>query len=288
MTPQDAESDYVTGQYRPAFPAMLADYEARGARAVQSERCELDLPYGSQPRETFDLFVPQSGTARGVLVYFHAGYWQSRDKSGFRFLAPAFTRRGLHVALVNYPLCPATDLTALLDSARRSIPAIRAHVAARTGAATQALPAEAHVRRSMPLIVSGHSAGAHIAIELALTRPTLDVTAVIALSGIYDLSPLVDTTLNRNLRLDAGSARTHSPLFRAAPCSAPALFAVGGGETTAFVEQSRRMHDAWVASGNCSTLEIVREADHFSVLGELVTGGSALSEQVMQMFAFES
>ena len=25
----------------------------------------------------------------------HPGYWQSRDKAGFRFVAPAFTRRGL-------------------------------------------------------------------------------------------------------------------------------------------------------------------------------------------------
>ncbi|MCO5100727.1 MAG: alpha/beta hydrolase [Burkholderiaceae bacterium] len=286
MTSEHAESEYVTGQYRPTFPAMLAGYEARAADAVQSERCELDLPYGSRPRETFDLFVAH-GAARGVLVYFHAGYWQSRDKSGFRFLAPAFTRRGLHVALVNYPLCPTVDLATLLDSARRSIPAIGACVAARADDAAQASGDPARARRSMPLIVSGHSAGAHIAIELALTRPTLDVAAVIALSGIYDLLPLIDTTLNRNLKLDAESARTHSPLFRVAAGSAPALFAVGAAETTAFVEQSRRMHDAWLARGNRSTLQVVHGADHFSVLGEFVTEGSVLAERVMQMLAFE-
>lgn len=286
MAPELSESEYVTGQYRSTFPALLADYEARGARAVRSGRCELDLPYGSRPRETFDLFVAR-GAARGVLVYFHAGYWQSRDKSGFRFLAPAFTRRGLHVALVNHPLCPTVNLAALLDSARRSIPAIRAHVAARADDAAQASAGPARTLRSMPLIVSGHSAGAHIAVELALTRPTLDVAAVIALSGIYDLVPLVDTTLNRNLRLDAERARAHSPLFRVAPGAAPALFAVGADETAAFVEQSRRLHEAWLASGNRGTLEVVRGADHFSLLDELVTEGSILSERVRQMLAVE-
>ncbi len=286
MTHENPEFEYVTGQYRPAFPATLAEFEARGAQAVQNERCEIDLRYGSRPRETFDLFAAH-GTARGTLVYFHAGYWQSRDKSGFRFLAPAFTRRGLHVALVNYPLCPTVKLATLIESARRSIPVIRQRVAAtaRADARADALRPSTNARRSMPLFVSGHSAGAQIAIELALTQPTLDVAAVIALSGIYDLSPLLATTLNRNLGLDVASARSHSPLFRVAAHAPRALFAVGADETNAFVEQSRRMHGAWLASGNHSALEIVRNADHFGVLRELVAEDSALAERVVQTLA---
>ena len=92
----DAQFQYVTGQGRPGFATLLPDFEARSA-AVASAGV-LDIRYGEAARETFDFF-PATGTARGLLVYFHAGYWQSRDKSLFRFIAPAFTARGLQVAL---------------------------------------------------------------------------------------------------------------------------------------------------------------------------------------------
>ncbi len=78
-----------------------------------------------------------------------------------------------------------------------------------------------------------------------------------ALSGIYDLAPLVGTSLNRNLMLDATSAATYSPLHRLKPGCPTALFAVGADETPAFVEQSRRMCEGWQRSGNDAVLEIV-------------------------------
>ena len=72
----DAQFQYVTGQGRPGFATLLPDFEARSA-AVASAGV-LDIRYGEAARETFDFF-PATGTARGLLVYFHAGYWQSRD-----------------------------------------------------------------------------------------------------------------------------------------------------------------------------------------------------------------
>ncbi|KAF7957168.1 hypothetical protein AWV80_37135 [Cupriavidus sp. UYMU48A] len=150
----DAEFQYVTGQSRPTFAALLSEFEARSAAAIHTENCRLDLAYGPAPRQRFDFFVAQ-GRPRGTLAYFHAGYWQSRDKASFRFIAPAFTRIGLHVALVNYPLCPAVSLGALIEAASASIGAIGAHAAI-------------DGQHAPPLVLAGHSAGGHIAVELAL------------------------------------------------------------------------------------------------------------------------
>ena len=113
-------------------------------------------------------------------------------------------------------------------------------------------------------------------------RPS-PISAVAALSGIYDLAPLVATTLNAKLRLDAASAAAASPLTRVRAGAPPALFAVGADETPAFIAQSTRMHEAWQAAGNRSELQQVAAADHFSLLQQLVQPGSALHAAVVDL-----
>jgi arylformamidase len=264
----DLEFQYLTGQARPGFPALFEAFERRSAEAVRDSACELDLRYGTAERCTFDFF--DAGlAARGVLVYLHAGYWQWRDKAGFRFIAPALVRRGLHVAMVNYPLCPTVTLADLTETVRTAVPAVLGRVDA-----------------ALPLVAMGHSAGGHLAMEMALTDwtarglPMATVAGVIALSGLYDLAPLAQTSLNANLRLDAQTAAAASPLYRATPDGAPLLLAAGADETPAMREQSRRMHEVWLAMGNPSVLHFEPDADHFSLLQPLVAPRSALGRQV--------
>lgn len=271
----DAEYQYVRGQARTTFPALLAEFEARSELVVRAEACLLDVRYGAHARQTFDFF-PAPGCPEGTLVYFHAGYWQTRDKSTFRFIAPALTREGLNVALVNYPLCPTVSLADLIEAARDSIPAVL----------RQAAPTadSEHV-----LIAAGHSAGGHIAVELALTpwssrRLALSpIDGVIALSGVFDLEPLVATSLNAKLGLDTGRAAVHSPLHRCVPTLPPALFAVGAAETPAFVEQCRRMDEAWRDSGNSSEMHLAEGADHFSLLQHFVSRDTLLFSAVRDL-----
>ena len=266
----DAQFQYVEGQARPGFASLIPHFEALGKEAAAAGR--LDMRYGEAARETFDFFP--AAHARATLVFFHAGYWQSRDKSTFRFIAPAFTRHGVQVALVNYPLCPHVSLADLVQAARRATHAVRKYAA--------------EAGEPLPLIAAGHSAGAHIATELAFTRwqqPALSpvVRGVVALSGIYDLTPLVGTTLNAHLGLDETSAARHSPLWRVPPTAPRALFAVGATETPAFLAQSRDMHDAWRAAGHDSTLLSVDAADHFTLLQALVQPQSALHRAVLAL-----
>ena len=130
-------------------------------------------------------------------------------------MAGAWAKAGFNVALAGYRLCPdisVRDLTASIQA----VPLAVVH----------ALPA---TQRNLPIILAGHSAGAHLAIELALawkTRnpATATLAGVVAISGIYDLTPLVPTTLNERLRLDLprpGSARPYSGCKAAYPRGIP-------------------------------------------------------------------
>ncbi|MBB5692504.1 alpha/beta hydrolase [Muricoccus pecuniae] len=250
----DPVHDYMAGQMRPGHPALIAEFEREGDESVAALRPLLDITYGPHPRERFD-FYAAPGAWRGTLAYFHAGYWQSRDKAQFRFLASHFVARGFDVALVNYPLCPDVTLPELLASTRRAVPAVLAHAAAAG-------------RGGAGLVAAGHSAGGHIVAELALADwdgPS-PILAIASLSGVFDLAPLVETPLNERLRLDLAAAHALSPVFRIRSGLPPALFAVGGEETPAFLEQTARMRRAWEAAGNAAEEYISSGADHFSLL----------------------
>jgi arylformamidase len=264
--PGDPTFDYLTGQMNDSQPPLIAAFQLEGEQAVRALAPRLDVPYGPHPRQRYDLFASRS--SRATLLYFHAGYWQGRDKAQFRFLAPAFIDAGWNVALVNYPLCPEVSLAELTEAVR-------------------AAPAAIAQATNGPLVICGHSAGGHLAVELALTdtrgEPRPAIAAIIALSGVYDLQPLLATSLNDRLRLTSESAQAASPLGRVGAGRPPALFAVGGLETQAFQDQTRVMAKAWAAAGNRQQVEIVAATDHFSLLRAFADPRSALFKTAMEL-----
>ena len=270
---EDATRAYLTGQLRPSHPNLIAEFDRRSQEVVEALSPNLDLAYGPHPRQRYDLFRAAGDSAS--IAFFHAGYWQARDKSSFRFLAATWVEAGFNVAMVNYPLCPDVDLAALTEAARAFPPVF--------------LSKMAPGKQGQRLIAAGHSAGAHIAVELALTDwgtrglSKTPISAVIGLSGVYDLMPLIDTPLNDKLRLDPVSSRANSPIFRVASGLPPALFAAGALETDAFIQQNQQMGLAWSAAGNSARTLVVEGVDHFSLLNDFALAGSALSEAAVRV-----
>ncbi|MDK9697780.1 MAG: alpha/beta hydrolase [Siculibacillus sp.] len=259
------EAAYAIDQRRPHWPATIAGFEAASAEVAHHPRFTGDIGFGDRPRERFDRFAAE-GEARGLLVYFHPGYWQMRDRTLFRCLMPIFAGLGLDVATVGYPLCPEVSMAELIRSACASLPAVRAHGRAARGC-------------DLPVIAAGHSAGAHLAVELTLAAnagPGGPIAGVVAISGVYDLEPLIATSLNAALGLDRATARAASPIHRVGAQAAPALFAVGAAETEAFLEQNRRMAAAWRAAGHRATEFESPGDDHFSVIERLREPASPL------------
>jgi arylformamidase len=208
---------------------------------------------------------------RGTAFYFHAGYWHSRDKAQFRFLAPALADAGFNVAMVNYPLSPEVRIPQITEAVRAAVPALMAR-----------LPGN---QNRLPLFLCGHSAGAHLAIELAMNAASAwhaQISAVICISGLFDLVPLVNTSLNQKLVLDHSEAQDCSPLFRVNSSELPAsYFLVGGDETPAFEDQSRAMAQRWASAGNRSRFIAVARQDHFSVL-DAIQGADGLLLALMR------
>ncbi|MES2443713.1 MAG: alpha/beta hydrolase [Pseudomonadota bacterium] len=239
--------DYLDGQLRASHAALFARFAAASVRAAAECAAALDIRYGPHPRQIYDLFRA-AAPARATVAYFHGGYWQSRDKADFRFFAPPLVAEGFDVALVNYPLCPDASVAEIVAAARAVMPLLAG-----------------------PVILVGHSAGGQIVAELGIAARDAgwDVAGVVAISGVFDLVPLVGTSLNAKLGLDEAAARVASPVYRVAASAPPAVFAVGGDETDAFGEQTRRMAEAWSDAGNAAGRVVIAGSDHFSILDGL-------------------
>ena len=139
-------------------------------------------------------------------------------------------------------------------------------------------------RLGRSLVVSGHSAGGHLAAcMLATDWPAFNtslpkdlVVAAYAISGLFDLGPLVETSINNALYLDDATARAASPLFWKAPGRGSLDAVVGENESSEYLRQSRSIVDIWGAAGVATRFGTVPNANHFTAIAPLADPDSEM------------
>ncbi len=234
---------------------------------------EIDVAYGPGPRHCYDFYRATSAAERGPLaVYIHGGYWQRGQASDYAFVARELVAQGVSVALPSYRLCPDVGVAEIVDDIRLFMRQLWRKTKRR------------------PVIV-GHSAGAHLAACLmaggmtgADDCPDNLVSAAYGLSGIYDLAPLIGTSLNQAVGLDAVTARAVSPLFWPAPrkgCTFVA--AAGGNESDEFKRQARDLVPVWQTQGADVEAKIIEGTNHFTIVDQLCQPGSDMLTRVVAM-----
>lgn len=254
----DAEALYNNRAAVPDHPAVMARWKA-SAEAVRAETPSERVAYGTRARETIDLFEAEAGAP--VVVFLHGGYWQALDPSWFSGLVPAFRAHGVGVAIPAYDLCPEVPLATIVDQMRAAV-----------GVLTE--------RAGRWPVVFGHSAGGHLA---ACLLSEGRAAAAVAISGVFDLEPLIGTSLNAALGLDAETARALSPLGWSVPLGAMLDCVVGGDETAAFLAQSRTMAEVWGAKGAVTRYRALPGLNHFNVLDPLFDAHSDLVARIVEL-----
>jgi len=216
-------------------PRWAAEAAAFRARLSGAGRAQLDLPYGVHARERFDLFLPE-GTARGLVVFIHGGYWRAFGKSDWSHLAAGPLAHGWAVAMPGYTLCPAIRVGGIT----RQIGAAIAVAARQMGG---------------PIRVAGHSAGGHLATRMICDDAPLPeavagrIAAVVSISGVHDLRPLLRTAINDDLGLDRAEAAAESPALREPREDVPVTCWVGADERPEFRRQNALLANIWVGGG---------------------------------------
>ncbi|MBL8569997.1 MAG: alpha/beta hydrolase [Phreatobacter sp.] len=263
--PQDLrDAAYNNGQAVPGWGEKFARWTEESAAIRARHAATMDLPYGPRERNRIDLFPGVSPDAP-CLVYFHGGYWMRNSRDMFAVLGEGVTAHGWSVAIPGYTLAPDASLS---------------DIVAECGAALDWLTASG-VRHGVagPLIVSGWSAGGHLA-AMALSHP--GVRAGLAISGLFELAPLRDTYLDEKLKLTMTEIADLSPLRRPAVMK-PLAITYGDEELPALVANSHAMHAARARQGAAGDLIPIARADHFSILDEMRTRDGALTRALLAL-----
>lgn len=261
------EAAYNNRARVPGHPAILDRWRKESLRVIDARRPET-IEYGPSERQKMEWFDAGAGTP--VAVFMHGGYWQALDRGWFAWVAPALLEHGISVVVPGYDLAPGVAVGKIISQMRQATEFVRA----RTG--------------KRPLVF-GHSVGGHMAAGMLSEGRA---RAALAISGVFDLEPLVHTSLNEALGLDAPVARALSPIHWPAPNGAtPGGTAldcwVGGNESNEFVRQSREMAAAWGGKGADTHVEIVEGADHFTILDPLADPDSAMVRRLAELATAE-
>jgi arylformamidase len=264
----DYEVEYNNRARVPENPSIMAGW-AKEAAAYRARHAPQAISYGPGARNIIDFFP--GSDAGPIVVFIHGGYWQALDGSFFSHLAGGLNAHGISVAIPSYDLCPEVTVEDIVGQMRM---------------ATRAL-----ARPGRSLVISGHSAGGHLAAcMLATDWPAFDaalpkevVVAAYTISGLFDLEPLVGTSINKALRLDAANARAVSPLFWRAPERGSLDAVVGANESAEYFRQSRSIVDRWGADGIATRFGTISDTNHFTAIAPLADPQSPIVARLKEL-----
>lgn len=236
-------------------------------RLSARDRARLDLAYGERPRNRLDLFLPE-GAPKGLVVFVHGGFWLRLDKSFWSHLAAGALAHGHAVAMPSYTLCPDILVSGIVAEIGHAVEAAAAEVAG-------------------PIRLTGHSAGGHLVTRMICADSPLSgetrarVANTVSISGVHDLRPLLNTQMNKGLRLDSEQARAESPALKEPLPGARLACWVGAAERSEFVRQNALLANVWTGLG--ATTLVVEEPDrhHFNVIDGLADPAHGLTQTLL-------
>ena len=235
------------------------NWSGQGERIVVTT----DLTYGADERQNLDVYRPADARNAPVMLFWYGGSWQHGANDYYGFVGAALARQGFVAILPNYRIAPNHPFPAFVEDAASAVRWARDHVAEYGGDPDR-------------VFISGHSAGGHSALMLALDPRYLravgmapqDLAGAVSLAGPTGLENLRGASLKGVFPLEMPYA-AFSPIALA-PSSAgaapPFLLIVGLDDDVVRPNNVARLADAIWAGGGAVTVRAYPDTGHLGVL----------------------
>ena len=276
-----AHSALVKEAYRPLLAAAPKD----GVEVIR------DQPYGSNPRQVFDLFLPDagkgatgSGRGRPVVVFVHGGAFVRGDKRTGEHLydnvAFWFAREGCIGVNLEYRLAPDAPYPAGADDLAAAVDWLHRKVARHGGDPGR-------------IFLVGHSAGgthvASYACDPALGYFGVHVAGIVLISARLRADDLPGNPNADGVRAyfgkDAELHARRSPVTHCASCKLPVFIVIAEYENPLLDVYGLEMaHGLGEATGRAPRLLWMKGHNHMSVVAHFNTGEEYLGREILAFF----
>ncbi|KAF2365911.1 Alpha/beta hydrolase fold-3 [Trinorchestia longiramus] len=310
---EELEHQYSPSQWSPHLPPsrVIAEYVTAATRDIAT--CRDTLTWRTYPVTktdpddtdiVMDVYGEDLPAGSGVLVYVHGGYWQELNKDLVGGLMGPLCARGVVVVVLQYTTAPQGRMTDMVKEIHRGV--LEAHALAQ--------------RKNWGACVTmGWSAGAQLVLQALLqlgedkglipppasgaagsecqVSPVSWIRGVVAVSGIFLLTPLVETYVNEPLKLSRTEAWQLSPLNMDNCRSLRArvkhqlhlLIAVADNDSPSFRQQSQAYAQMLRTSGFFFVAELtVQSSDHFRIISQLSDPSNYFSQELLKFIQLHS
>jgi arylformamidase len=263
---------------QPPMPFAAADDYARTVMAWAKEPlpesvvATRDVAYGAHRLQRYNVFAPCHASLAPVLVFWHGGGWTNGYRDYVTFMAPHVVALGMVLVAPSYRLTPEYPLPHACEDALALLRDLSVRLPEWGGATDRVL-------------LSGHSAGGHLAALTALRGaeraragvPDNMVKACLPISGIMDLhephptpgtlEERVYTTVLRGC--DADLDTSLSPLYWAAGNRVPFALTMGEKDSPRARKSNRRLFALLQCQPGAASLHECAGRDHFQTHTDL-------------------
>lgn len=235
-----------------------------------------DVPFSQSPALSLDVYTPVTAKPDAPIVMFvHGGSWKDGSKDIYKFIGEAFSSEGYTTLIPNYRKYPDVIYPEFVNDASDAL----------------AYASETYKR---PVVLVGHSAGAHIISLVALNPEYTRAAGVdrckaiagwVGLAGPYDFKVYDPPFLSI---FPEDSREVMLPIKYAQNAIHPAMTVIGSSDTTVSPAQTERMAKALRGAGVTVTESYYPDVDHTGIIAnmsKLLEDKSDVQPQVMQFIA---
>jgi arylformamidase len=262
----------------PDSEAMMSRFDSASVVFRQNwPHQSLNHQYGPGERQTFDVFRPSPvQTSKGTVLFLHGGFWFSRHKDQFSFMAQAYVQAGWTFVAMTYPLMPHLSLSDLVDQTAAGLVEIDRQLTQPDGRGIDAM--------------AGHSAGAHLlAMAFHSERGRQQTKAManqperlVLVSGVYDPQARAAAEVSKTIGLTPNDAVLNCPLTHCSPSAIPTVLFAGAREPELWQGMGHRYADQLRRMGLARAEQhVVAGHDHFSLLEAMANPASEIARAIM-------
>jgi acetyl esterase/lipase len=246
-------------------PARLLTNFDRLTSPGDARQAAQSVPYGSDPRQTLDVWAPRRGDGEPlpVVVFFYGGGWSEGAAADYGFAGAAYASNGFVAVVPDYRLVPSVRFPAFVEDGALAVKWVRDNIHRYGG----------DPRR---VTIAGHSAGAYIGAMLTLDQRFLRnagvdpkiVRAAALMSGPYDFYPFTEARGANAFGAWANPAETQ-PISFARPDAAPMLLMHGTADRVVMPYNSTRLEERLRQVGAPVTLRMYSGVNHVDTVVSL-------------------